>query len=59
MSSMKTLSSKDMYLIQGGYAPLLPDPPFPDPSNEIQDIMRYFLNLAMRALVAHHPGIAE
>ncbi|MGA2445005.1 MAG: hypothetical protein ABSG50_06195 [Opitutaceae bacterium] len=56
---MKTLSSKDMYLIQGGYAPALPDPPFPDPSNEARDIMRYFMNLAMRALITHHPGIAE
>ena len=39
MSSMETLSSKDMYLIQGGSAPALPDPPFPVSSNEIRDIM--------------------
>jgi hypothetical protein len=56
---MQTLSSKDMYLLQGGFAPLVPDPSFPELSYQTREIMRYLTDLAMRALVANHPGIAD
>jgi hypothetical protein len=56
---MQTLSSNDMYLLQGGFAPLVPDPSFPGLSNQTREIMRYFMDQAMRTLVANHPGIAD
>ena len=56
---MQTLSSKDMYLLQGGFAPLVPDPSLPGLSNQTWEIMRYLADLAMQALITHHPGIAK
>ena len=56
---MQTLSSKDMSLLQGGFAPLVPDPSLAGLSNQTREIMRYLMDLAMRPLVANHPGIAD
>jgi hypothetical protein len=56
---MQTLSSKDMYLLQGGFAPLVPDPSFPELSCPTREILRLFTDLAMRTLVANHAGTAN
>jgi len=48
-----------MYLLQGGFAPLVPDPSLPGLSNQTLEIMRYLKDLAMHALIAQHPGIAK
>jgi hypothetical protein len=56
---MQTLSSKDLSLLQGGFAPLVPDPSFAELSHQTWEIMRYLMDQAMRTLIANHPGIAD
>jgi hypothetical protein len=56
---MQTLSSKDMYLLQGGFAPLAPDPSFLGLPNPTREIMRYLMDRAMRTLITNHHGIAD
>jgi hypothetical protein len=56
---MQTLSSKDLYLLRGGFAPLMPDPSFLGLSDQTRKIMRYFMDQATRTLIANHPGIAD
>jgi hypothetical protein len=58
-SPMQTLSSKDMSLLQGGFAPLVPDPSFAGLSNQTREILRYFMDQAMRTLLTNHTGIVD
>ena len=56
---MQTLSSKDMSLLQGGFAPLVPDPSFAELSHQTWEIMRNLMDQAMRTLLTNHTGIVD
>ena len=58
-SPMQTLSSEDMSLLQGGFAPLVPDPSFAELSHQTWEIMRNLMDQAMRTLLTNHTGIVD
>ena len=56
---MKEISPIEMSELLGGFAPLAPDPPMPNPSVSLQAIMRALANLWPNPLVVGHEGYAD
>lgn len=56
---MKEISSEEMSMLQGGFAPLAPDPPLPRPSATLENEMRALLDLWSNRLAAGHQGYAD
>ena len=56
---MKEISSEEMSMLKGGFAPLAPDPPLPNPSGNPENIIRTFMNLWPNALAVGHLECAD
>jgi hypothetical protein len=56
---MKEISSAEMSMLQGGFAPLAPNPPFPGASSNLESIMRALMNAWPNPLLGNHLGYAD
>ena len=56
---MKEIPSEEMSMLQGGFAPLAPDPPLPGPSGDLEDELRALQDYWNHLLVANHRGYAD
>ena len=56
---MKEIPSEEMSMLQGGFAPLAPDPPLPGPSGDLEDELRALQDYWNHLLVANHRQIMQ
>jgi hypothetical protein len=56
---MKEISSAEMSMLQGGFAPLAPNPPLPGSSTNLESTMRALMNIRPDPLVGNHLGYAD
>jgi hypothetical protein len=56
---MKEIPSEEMSMLQGGFAPLAPDPPLNRSSVNLETVMRALMNLWPNPLIADHKGCAN